>query len=172
MATATAMAPAVATPGQGDRIADGLGQQLGAEDRQTAAPRAPPARPSTEASSRNWRRMSDGLGAQGLAEADLPDPFGDRDQHDVHDPDAADQQRDAGDAAEQDGEGPVHRGRGRDQRRLRCDGEVGVGRGGDVVQGQQLGVGLLVGGGRVAPEFGLDEDRAERGCRRSAGWRC
>ena len=78
-------------------------------------PRAPPVSPSTQASSRNWRRMSEGLAPECLAEADLSDSFGDRDQHDVHDPDAADQQRDGGDAAEQDGEGAVDRRRGRDQ---------------------------------------------------------
>ena len=36
-------------------------------------------------------------GAEGLADADLAGPLLDRDEHDVHDPDAADQQADRGD---------------------------------------------------------------------------
>ena len=36
--------------------------------------------------------------ADGLADADLARPLADRDQHDVHDPDAADDERDRGDA--------------------------------------------------------------------------
>ncbi len=42
------------------------------------------------------------LGADGLADADFAGPLGDRYQHDVHDADAADEQRDAGDAAHDD----------------------------------------------------------------------
>ena len=38
-------------------------------------------------------------GAERLAHADLPGPLGDRDQHDVHDPDAAHQEAHRGDAA-------------------------------------------------------------------------
>ena len=37
-------------------------------------------------------------GADGLADADLAGPLADRDQHDVHDPDAPDDERDRGDA--------------------------------------------------------------------------
>ncbi len=40
-------------------------------------------------------------GADGQAQADLARPLGDRHQHDVHDADAADEQRHAGDAREQ-----------------------------------------------------------------------
>src|SRR5215207_5620119 len=39
-----------------------------------------------------------------LADPDLPGAFGDGDEHDVHDPDAADQQGDASNATEEDGE--------------------------------------------------------------------
>jgi hypothetical protein len=40
-------------------------------------------------------------GADGHADADLARPLGDRDEHDVHDADAADEQRHRGDGAEQ-----------------------------------------------------------------------
>ena len=40
-------------------------------------------------------------GADGQADADLAGPLGHRDEHDVHDPDAADHQRDAGDRGQQ-----------------------------------------------------------------------
>ena len=43
-------------------------------------------------------------GAERLADADLAGALGDRHQHDVHDPDAADQQAHRGDAGEQAGE--------------------------------------------------------------------
>ena len=55
---------------------------------------------STAASVRNWPRMRAFLfflRAQGLFQADLPGPFCDGHQHDVHDADAAYQQGDAGD---------------------------------------------------------------------------
>ena len=45
--------------------------------------------------------MSRAAGADGQADADLARPLGDRDEHDVHDADAADEQRNAGDRAEQ-----------------------------------------------------------------------
>ena len=54
-----------------------------------------------------------GRGTERLAQADLTDAFGDRDQHDVHDADAAHDQRDGGDAAEQDRERVVDRRGGR-----------------------------------------------------------
>ena len=41
--------------------------------------------------------MSRGRAPSAIADADLPRPLGHRDQHDVHDPHAADQQRDGGD---------------------------------------------------------------------------
>ena len=52
------------------------------------------------------------LGAERLADADLAGPLADRHQHDVHDPDAPDDQRDRGDAAQQQGQRPADR-RGR-----------------------------------------------------------
>ena len=50
--------------------------------------------------------------ADRLADADLAGPLADRDQHDVHDPDAADDQRDRGDPAEQEGQRAGDRRRG------------------------------------------------------------
>ena len=44
------------------------------------------------------------LGAQGPADADLAGPLGHRRQHDVHDADAADQERDRGDGSQDDAE--------------------------------------------------------------------
>src|SRR5439155_236246 len=44
------------------------------------------------------------LGPQGPANADLPRPFGHGREHDVHDPDPADQQRDRRDRAQDDAE--------------------------------------------------------------------
>ena len=46
------------------------------------------------------------LGAQGPADADLAGPLGDGRQHDVHDADAADQQRDRRDRPQDDAELP------------------------------------------------------------------
>src|SRR5437870_559843 len=43
--------------------------------------------------------------ADGPSDADLSRPFGDRHQHDVHDSDSADDERDRGDARQQDREG-------------------------------------------------------------------
>jgi len=43
-------------------------------------------------------------GAECLAEANLADPFGDGHQHDVHHPDATDEQGHAGDPGEEQGE--------------------------------------------------------------------
>src|SRR5664279_3692108 len=40
-------------------------------------------------------------GADGLADADLTRPLANRDEHDVHDPDPADEQRDRGDARQE-----------------------------------------------------------------------
>src|SRR5437870_1870270 len=51
-------------------------------------------------------------GADRLADADLAGALGDRDQHDVHDPDAADEQGEPGDAGQrpaQDQHDPVER---------------------------------------------------------------
>ena len=67
-------------------------------------PITPPRNDSSTASTTNWPRMSPLPGADRLADADLPGPLGDGHQHDVHDPDAADEQRDGGDRAEQDRE--------------------------------------------------------------------
>ena len=47
--------------------------------------------------------------AEGAADADLAGALGDRRQHDVHDPDPADQERDAGDRAQHQVEDPLGR---------------------------------------------------------------
>ena len=69
----------------------------------------------------------------GLADADLAGPLADRDQHDVHDPDAAHDQRDRGDPAEQHGEQPADGADGAQQLRLVGDAEVGRPAGADAV---------------------------------------
>ena len=91
------------------------------------APTAPPSRPSTEASKRNWRRM-----AAGVAPSALRSPISRiRSVTDTSmmfmTPMPPDEQGYAGDPGQQDGQRPVHRGGGGDERLLRGDGEVGVG---------------------------------------------
>ena len=66
-------------------------------------PSPPPRAEVVAASITNCRRMMPLPGPQGLADTDLPGALGDRDQHDVHNADAAHQQRDAGDGR-QDGD--------------------------------------------------------------------
>ena len=56
--------------------------------------------------------MSALAGADRLADADLAGALGDRHQHDVHDADAADQQRDADDGAHHRGDAAEDRGVG------------------------------------------------------------
>ena len=72
----------------------------------SSTPTSPPSRLSVIASMRNWMRMS-GLGAHRDPDADLPGPLGDTDQHDVHDADAADEQREPGDGPQQEGDREV-----------------------------------------------------------------
>ena len=60
----------------------------------------------------------------GFTQTDLARPFGDRDEHDVHDPDPTDDERDRGDPAEQQGERAADRGRGLQQLGLVEDREV------------------------------------------------
>ena len=67
-------------------------------------PIAPPTTLSTTASIRNCCWTSPFGGADGHADADLASAFGDRHQHDIHDADAADEQRNAGDRGQQYGE--------------------------------------------------------------------
>ena len=73
----------------------------------------PSADPEQSAGHREDDRLDEELGpdvaragADGHADADLARPLGDRDEHDVHDPDAADEERDAGDRPEEDGHRP------------------------------------------------------------------
>ena len=65
-------------------------------------PSAAPNVLSVADSTRNWVRMSRRRAPSDFANADLAGPLGDRDEHDVHDHDRADdqpdgRQRDAGD---------------------------------------------------------------------------
>ena len=99
------------------------------------APMMPSSAPSAAADEPEHRCLDQelpsnepGCRTERLAQSDFTDPFGDRDQHDVHDPDAADQERYAGHPAEKDGQGPIDRGRGRQHRLFRGDRGVGVGR--------------------------------------------
>ena len=118
---------------RGDGVADQAGQIEHAEE---PADHAEDAADQAEHGGLDEELAPDdpGRGAERLAQPDLADSLGDRHQHDVHDADAADDERDGGDAPEQDGQRVVHRGVGGDERRLRGDREVGVGRRGDPVQ--------------------------------------
>ena len=60
-------------------------------------PMTPPTSDMVADSMRNCSRMSLPARAEGFAYADFAGALGDGDQHDVHDDDAADDQRDAGD---------------------------------------------------------------------------
>ena len=101
---------------------------------ETTRPTTMPMRPPMQ---REGQRLDEELGedvaatrADRLADADLAGPLADRDQHDVHDPDAADDQRDRGDAAEEQRQRRGDRRRGLEQLGLVEDVEVGgVGRG-------------------------------------------
>ena len=74
-------------------------------------PIMPPMELSVAASMRNCSRMSLPCAPDGDADADLTGALGDAHQHDVHDADAADHQRDARDRAKQDGH-HIRAGRG------------------------------------------------------------
>ena len=88
---------------------------------------------SMTASAKNCVDISFFFRADGLAQADLARALGDRRQHHVHDADAADDERDAGHRAEQDGECAGHaRGR-RDDVGLVQRAEVGQCRVGNIV---------------------------------------
>src|SRR5258708_33141615 len=63
-------------------------------------PAAPPARDSRMASARDWADLAAG-GAERPAQPDLGATLEDGDDHDVGDPDRADQQRDRAEAEEQ-----------------------------------------------------------------------
>ena len=134
---ATTMAPAVAT----GEMAIGSEMKWG----RTSAPIRPSAAPSTTAHRSEHRRLDQELAtdhpgrrAEGLAQPDLADPLGDRDQHDVHHADPPHQQGDRGDPAEQHGEGLVDRGGGREELLLAGDGEVGLGGSGDLVEARAV----------------------------------
>ena len=133
----------------GDAEADGDGDRAGLERRRPrrrrrrwrrwpASPKTTPTRPPTRLSvtdsTRNWARMSRLARPDRLADADLARPLADRHEHDVHDPDAADDERDRGDAGQHERERAAHRGGRLQQLRLVEDLEVVVVRDGQAVQ--------------------------------------
>jgi len=82
--------------GDDDRVADGLAEDLTAADAERDAQR--PAHQTEHAGFYEELKHDDARsGAQRLAEADLLDPLGHADQHDVHHADAAHEERDRGD---------------------------------------------------------------------------
>ena len=82
--------------------------------------------------------------ADGQADADLARPLRHAHEHDVHDADAADDERDAGDRAEQHGHDARGGGRGFGDLLLVADGEIVVAAGANVVAlAEQLGDLLL-----------------------------
>ena len=97
--------------------------------------------------------------ADGLADADLAGPLADRDQHDVHDPDAADDERDRGDPAEQQGQRAADRRGGLEQLGLVEDAEVVV------VGGRQL-----VAVAQERGDLGVGRRPCRRRRRRSRRW--
>ena len=59
----------------------------------------PPTKVIASASARNWKRMCGAVRAQRFLHADLARALGHRDQHDVHQANAADPQRERADEA-------------------------------------------------------------------------
>src|SRR6185369_6793647 len=132
---------------------DGQAEQDGRRDRRRVELEAPTGEladqggdgeaehdPDQAAEQRQGQGLDEELGedvatarADGLADADLAGPLPDRDQHDVHDPDAADDQRDRGDPAEQQRERPGDRVGRLEELRLVEDREVVRGGRGEVV---------------------------------------
>jgi hypothetical protein len=74
--------------------------------------------------------------SESFAQPDFADPFGDRDEHDVHHSDSSHEERDPGNARQKVGEGAIDRVGGRRDGGLAGDGEVRLGRLGDVVGGE------------------------------------
>ena len=75
----------------GDRVAHHAREEGRADDPEQRAERAAD-EPEDGGLHEELAPDDAGRGAEGLAEPDLADALGHRDQHDVHDPDAADQQ--------------------------------------------------------------------------------
>ena len=103
------MAPAVATGEMAMGSEMKCGQDPGPEQAE-AGPEHTPDQTEDRRLDQELAADDPRSGPEGLAQSDLTDALGHRHQHDVHHADAPDQQRDAGDAPEQDGEGLVHRG--------------------------------------------------------------
>ena len=106
--------------------------------------------------------MSPGAGAEGFADADLAGALGDADEHDVHDDDAADDERDEGDGAGDGAEGLGDGGEEADE------GVVGVelkgvgGTGGVVAAGTDQDADLVGGGiehGTGGARLDVDDER-------------
>src|SRR5215211_4275484 len=96
--------------GQGDRPA-GDGRRHGREPPDQQGPADPEQDADDPAADRQGHRLQQelaehvaGAGPDGLAQPDLPGPLGHADEHDVHHPDPADDQRDAGDRGQYQGQ--------------------------------------------------------------------
>ena len=93
---ATTMAVGLMTMGHFANLAKALA---------TPTPRSTPIRPpkteSVDGFEEELQEDVSAAGADGHADADLAGPLGDADEHDVHDADAADEERDDGDAEEE-----------------------------------------------------------------------
>ena len=81
-----------------------------------------------------------GARAEREAHSDLARPLGDRDEHDVHDADPSDHQRDGGDASEERREEPRHALKQRLDLARIADGKVVVSAGDDVAATTQMSV--------------------------------
>jgi len=75
-------------------------------DTPAISPTPPPIRERISASMMNWKPDVPGLGADGHPYADLSGAFRNRNQHDVHYPDASHQQGHRGDGPQQQGHYP------------------------------------------------------------------
>lgn len=90
----------------------------------TRIPSRPPVTDMSIDSMRNCSEMTGPVATNRHAQTDLLGALGDGDEHDVHDADTGDEQREGGSDNEDDGHG-VHRGRhGLHHLCLRTDGEV------------------------------------------------
>jgi hypothetical protein len=112
------------------------------------------------ASMRNCSEHIAAVRADGEADADLAGALGDGDEHDVHDADAADDERNASDGAEQDGHGLGGGGGGLGEFLLVADGEVGLLAVAALLQ--EVGD-ILLDPGHHFRRLGLDEDGIEIG---------
>ena len=80
--------------------------------------------PMTTDSMRNCIMMFWKVRAQRFTDADFPRPFSDGDHHDIHDTDAADDERNGGDTAQEEGQHGRRAGHGFHEARQVADVEV------------------------------------------------